>query len=188
MANFSVAQQYFIDLLRSELSMRVQQAAGSSFILNAKFSDEELWEDFRLGLTMFNSYPPMLTYIVSQDLYQMSSSITLADPTAVVTENSESILISPIMMCSMFYAGLRLQWFEAGKHFRYNDNGISIERAKQADYNSIASSILGYIQSTVPLIKKAYAFATVGVKGQFSGTISYPRSLTRGLRGTRLGS
>jgi hypothetical protein len=103
-------------------------------------------------------------------------------------ESSQSILVTPIMMCAMFFVGLRLQWFEAGVHFQYNDNGISIARDKQPKYQAIiAGSILAYIQTQLPALRKQLAFEGVRPKGSFSGMIAFPRSLTRGLRGTRLG-
>jgi hypothetical protein len=85
--------------------------------------------------------------------------------------------------------GTRLEWYEAGRHFRYNDNGISIERVKQADYqNVVGSSVLQYITVVLPILRKALGFNRISIKGQFSGMVAFPRSLTRGLRGTRLGS
>jgi len=91
-------------------------------------------------------------------------------------------------MCALFYSGLRLQWFEAGKHFRYNDNGISIERAKQQDYaNIVNGDILAYLNSTLLMVKKTLGFTLVKPKGLWSGMVAYPRSLSRGLRGTRSG-
>ena len=187
---FSVAQQFYINLLRSQLSMRIANAAGSSYQLMARLGDTELWEDLRLGINMFNSYPPTMTFYTFKDIYQASQQEINAggDPAAPESESPLSIYLTSIMMCSMFFTMLRLQVFEAGKHFRYNDNGVSIERVKQADYgNIVAGSILQYITTVLPTQRKAAAFASIGIKGQFSGLISFPRSLTRGLRGTRLG-
>jgi hypothetical protein len=87
----------------------------------------------------------------------------------------------------MFFSGIRLQWFEAGKHFRYNDNGISIERVKQQDYQNVGSGILQFINAVLPGLRKTLGFHRIHILGQFSGMVSFPRSLTRGLRGTRLG-
>lgn len=187
---YSVAQQFYIDQLRSQLSMRLSPASGSSFILPAKLGDEELWEDLRNGIQFFNSYPPVLTTYSFKDLYAASQT-TLdsgGDPLAPESETAVSIYGSAILICAQFFTGLRLQWFEAGKHFRYNDNGISIERAKQADYqNIVGSNILTYITSTLTVLKKSIGLQNVYPKGLFSGMVSMPRSLTRGLRGTRLG-
>lgn len=188
---FSTAQQYFIDRLRSMLSMRVSKASGSSYQLAAKLGDDELWEDLRNGLAFFNTFPPVITTYSYRDLYDASAQTEQSggDPFAPETETTFSVLIGAVMNCAMFYSGLRLQWFEAGKHFRYNDNGISIERAKQADYqNIVGTNILQYISTVLPGLRKALAFDKVTIKGLFSGAISMPRSLTRGLRGTRLGS
>ena len=71
----STAQQYFVDLIRSHVSMREANAEGSSYKLSAILGDEELWEDFRLGLSYFNSLPPMVTIINSDNLDKSSSSL-----------------------------------------------------------------------------------------------------------------
>jgi hypothetical protein len=186
----SIEQQFFVTQLRSQLSMRIANAAGSSYQLPARLGDEELWEDLRLGLNMFNGYPPILTFYRFKDLYDASAqaAATGGDPFAPENESSISIFLTAVIMCAMFFTCLRLQLFEAGKHFRYNDNGVSIERVKQADYgNVVAGSILQFITQVLPGMRKSIAFERVGIKGQFSGMISFPRSLTRGLRGTRLG-
>uniref|UniRef100_A0A7C3WX03 Uncharacterized protein n=1 Tax=Dictyoglomus turgidum TaxID=513050 RepID=A0A7C3WX03_9BACT len=186
----SQAQQYFVDLLRSHLSMREVNAKGSSYKLSAVLGDEELWEDFRLGLNYFNTTPPVLTTFSSEDLYQVSKATISegGDPNAPEREDIQSILITPVIMCALFFTGMRLQWFEAGKHFRYSDNGISIERAKQQDYaNIVNGDILAYLNNQLLAIKKALGFKLLKSKGLWSGMISMPRSLTRGLRGTRIG-
>ncbi|MFA5724151.1 MAG: hypothetical protein WC979_07895 [Candidatus Pacearchaeota archaeon] len=186
----SIEQQYLVNLLRSMLSMRVTAASGSAFQLPSKLSDVELWEDVRLGLNMFNTTPPIITMYSSKDLYDASSIATASngDPLSPETETLASIFNTSVMMCAMFFTGLRLQWFEAGKHFRYNDNGITLERVKQQDYQNIGTGILQYISTTLPAVRKTLGFKRIGIKGQWSGTISMPRSLTRGLRGTRLGN
>lgn len=176
----TVEQQYFVDLLRSRLSMRTQLASGSSMRIPGQLGNDELWEDFRMGLNFFNTYPPIITTYTSTDLYQGSASPTSEDVT--------SVLSSTVVMCAEFFAGIRLQWFEAGVHFEYNDNGISLMRKKQQDYAAIANgSILSFINATLPILRKTLAFQRITFKGQFSGQVGFPRSLTRGLRGTRLG-
>lgn len=187
---YSVAQQFYIDLLRSHISMRTTAASGSSYNLNAKLGDAELWEDFRLGLNFFNVFPPQLTTYNSDNLYSISQSTANdgGDPAAPEREDLGSILTTPIIMCALFFTGMRLQWFEAGKHFRYNDNGISIERVKQQDYaNIVNGDILAYLNNTLLMVKKTLAMSLTKMKGLWSGMVSLPRSLTRGLRGTRSG-
>lgn len=188
--NLSVSQKYLVDLLRSHLSMREANAEGSSYKLGAILGDEELWEDVRLGINYFNVLPPTLTTFNSGELYNVSQHTEDqgGDPQAPEREDFQSILITPIIMCSLFFTGMRLQWFEAGKHFRYNDNGISIERVKQQDYaNIVNGDVLAYLNTTALMVKKALGFKLIRSKGLFSGMISMPRSLTRGLRGTRMG-
>ncbi len=188
--NLSAAQQYFVDLLRSHLSMREANAEGSSFKLPAVLSDEELWEDFKLGLGYFNTAPPSITTINSDNLYTTAKSAedNGGDARAPEREDLQSVLITPVIMCALFFTGMRLQWFEAAKHFRYNDNGISIERVKQQDYaNIVNGDILAYLNNQLLSVKKVVSFKLIKPKGLWSGMISMPRSLTRGLRGTRMG-
>ena len=187
----STEQQYLVDLLRSQLSMRVTAASGSSYVLPAKLGDAELWEDIRLGLNMFNTTPPILTSYSSKDIYDASAQAANQglDPVAPENESFLSVFTTCILNCAMFYSGIRLQWFESGKHFIYSDNGISLTRDKQGKYQSVVgSNILNYITVVLPLIRKTLGFSRLSIKGQFSGGISMPRSLTRGLRGTRLGN
>lgn len=176
----STEQTFFVDLLRSRLSMRTQIASGSSFRLPAQLGNDELWEDYRMGLNFFNTYPPIITTYSSVDLYAGAANPTL--------ETNESVLSTAVMVCAEFFAGIRLQWFEAGVHFEYSDNGISLMRKKQQDYAAIVNgSIMQFINITLPVLRKTLAFDRVHPKGQFSGMIGFPRSLTRGLRGTRIG-
>lgn len=183
---YSQAQEFFINMLRGMLTMHFHTVAGSDYSGISKLGDEELWEDLRLGINFFNSYPPVVTTYSFEDLYKNSRNYD--DPAAPEKETAESVLMTPVMMCSLFFVGMRLQFFEAGKHFEYNDNGISLSRKKQQDYASIVgSSILQYLNNQLAIIKKVTAFKSVSPMGLFSGMVSYPRSLTRGLRGTRLG-
>jgi hypothetical protein len=184
---FSVAQEYFINYYRGMLTMQFHKVAGSDYDGIAKLGDEELWGDLRLGINFFNSYPPIVTTYRFADLY--SNVGDAEDPMAPENESLASSLVAPVMMCAMFFTGMRLQFFEAGKHFEYNDNGIYLGRKKQADYaNIVGGSILQYLNAQLVVIKKTLGFSRIKVKGLFSGIISYPRSLTRGLRGTRMGS
>jgi len=183
---YSQAQEFFINQLRGMLTMHFRNVAGSDYDGIAKLGDEELWQDLRLGINYFNSYPPVFTTYSFENLY--ANSRNFDDPTAPESETMESALMTPVLMCALFFVGMRLQFFEAGKHFEYNDNGISLSRKKQADYASIVGgSILQYLSQQLGMLRKVLAFKSVNIQGLFSGMISYPRSLTRGLRGTRSG-
>jgi len=189
---FTEAQEFFIGQLRGMLTMHFSDdssgyaVAGSDYGGISKLGDEELWQDLRLGINYFNSYPPVLTTYSFANLY--ANNANYSDPTAPESETMESALMTPVLMASLFFVGMRLQFFEAGKHFEYNDNGISISRKKQADYASIVGgSILQYLNQQMALLKKVLAFKSVNPMGLFSGMVSFPRSLTRGLRGTRIG-
>lgn len=186
--NLSSAQQYFVNLVRSQVSMRTTAAGGSSYTVSSRLGDEEIWEDVRLGLNYFNTLGPALTTFSLQDIYnQQQATVTAGgEEAAPETEDINSILITPIVMCALFYTGIRLQFFEAHKHFRYNDNGISIERVKQQDYaNIVNGDILSYLTNVLPGIKKAISFRRLNPLHLFSGGISMPRSLVRSLRGVR---
>ena len=190
MAVYTTAQQYFINLLRSQLSMRITPAAGSAYTLYSKLGDDELWEDLRFGLNYFNTIPPIQSTLRFSDLYsanaQVASGSTSDNPD---NENFSSIYETPVIMCAMLFVGIRLGMFEAGKHFRYNDNGISLERAKGQEYQNVLSSyILPYLTTALPLIRTTLAYSQLNIRGQFSGLIGFPRSISRSLRGTRLGS
>ena len=177
----SEQQQFFVNLLRSRVSMRTQLASGSNYRLPSQLGNEELWEDVRLGFNFFNTFPPVITTFTTADAYPGLFDIT--------NEQENSVLGSSIMLCCEFFVGIRLQWFEAGVHFEYNDNGISLMRKKQQDYAAITNgSILSFINATLPVLRKVLAFNQIHPAGQFSGQVSFPRSLTRGLRGTRLGA
>jgi hypothetical protein len=183
---YSQAQEFFIGHLRGMLTMYYHKVAGSDYDGIAKLGDDELWQDLRLGINYFNSYPPVMTTYSFEDLYKNSRNYS--DPTAPESETAESAMITPVMMCALFFVGMRLQFFEAGKHFEYNDNGISIMRKKQADYaNIVGGSVLAYLSAQLGLIKKSFKMQLIKPKGLFSGGVGFPRSLTRGLRGTRLG-
>jgi hypothetical protein len=188
---FTTEQEFFLNKLRSMISMRFTNAAGSSFTLPSKLGDEELWEDLISGVSTFNSWPPIITNLTLRDLYSASAQNVQqgGDPLVPVVDVGYSTFMAPVLMCASFHIGIRLQWFEAGKHFVYNDNGLYIERKKQADYANIeAGSIIQYMTTTLNGIKRMIALSSAHPKGQFSGMVSFPRSLTRGLRGTRLGS
>lgn len=177
--DLSAEQAACVSLLRSRLSMRVQLASGSSMRTPGQLGNDELWEDFRMGLNYFNTFPPIITTYSSADIYAGSGNTT--------SEDTTSVLSTAAMMCAEFFVGIRLQWFESAIHFEYNDNGVSLMRKKQADYAAVNAGILQFMNATLPVLKKALAFSRIYPKGQFSGMIGMPRSLTRGLRGTRLG-
>lgn len=148
--------------------MRMERATDSVFQLPDRLGNEELREDWIRGLSFFDSFPPNTFTFTFADL--------------------PDELITPVWMCAEFFSAQRLQWFEAGVHFQYNDNGITLIRDKQPKYQAIGSAILQYITTNLKWIKLAYGMSSLHVAGQFSGMISMPRSLTRGIRGTRLGS
>ncbi|MCK9541074.1 MAG: hypothetical protein M0R03_03490 [Novosphingobium sp.] len=184
-------QRFFLDMYRSFFSMRLTAAEGSVYILDSKLGDAELWEDLRLGINLFNSWPPNITFIKFKQLYRPLQQAQDRGENILTGESTDasSLMLSPIFMCALFWTGVRLQWFEAGKHFEYNDNGISIIRRKQQDYgNIINGSVLQFLSAQLSLLKRTLKFQITRPKGLFSGGLGFPRSLTRGQRGTRLGA
>jgi len=150
--------------------MRVQNAPGSVFKMPDQLGDAELREDWYRGLSFFNSYPPItfgFSFAQLQDI--------------------PDVLVDPIWLCAEFHSSQRLQWFEAGVHFQYSDNGIVLTRDRQAKFAAANQGTLNWISTTLKPTKMAYQMGTLTIAGQFSSVISFPRSLTRGLRGTRLG-
>ena len=184
-------QNFFVEMYRRFLSMRLTPVAGSTYTLTAeRLGTEELWDDLRLGINMFNSWPPSFTSIRYKDLYVPFKRAADNGDDLITGETTDlnSQMLAPILMCSLLWTCVRIQLFEAGKHFEYNDNGISLMRKKQADYGSIVGgSILQYLSTQLLLLKKSLKMHTIKPKGLFSGGVGFPRSLTRGLRGTRLG-
>jgi len=185
----SIEQQYLVDLLRSQISMRLTAASGSSYVLPAKLGDAELWEDVRLGLNMFNTTHPIITTYSSKDLYDASAAATTngLDPLAPENETFASVFTTCVIFCGLFFSGQRMQWFEAGKHFSYSDNGITLTRDKQQKFQSAGAGILQYVSTMLPLVRKTLGYSRLHIRGAWSGSIGLSRSLTRGLRGTRLG-
>lgn len=92
MLNFTIEQQFFVDLLRSRLSMRTQLASGSNYRVPGQLGNDELWEDFRMGLNFFNTYPPIITTFTSTDLFAGAANPTLETPS--------SVLSTPVMVCA----------------------------------------------------------------------------------------
>ena len=130
-------QNFFVEMYRQFLSMRITPVAGSTYVLTAeRLGTEELWDDLRLGINLFNSWPPSYTYFRYIDMYAPFKTAKDNGEDIITGEatNLSAQMLSPILMCSLFWTGVRLQWFEAGKHFEYNDNGISLMRKKQMDY------------------------------------------------------
>lgn len=188
----NTSQQYFVDQMRTYFTAWGLPVSGSTQTLpSPRPGDAELWQDFYFGLSYFNTCPPIMTFYNINDLYAAAqrSINSGGDPNAPTTFGVVDVLVAPVILCAVFFTGLRLQWFEAGKHFMYNDNGIYIERKKQADYqNIVGGNVLQFvIGGQLKQLRQILGFWRINPKGQFSGMISYPRSLTRGIRGTRLG-
>jgi hypothetical protein len=165
--DYTANEQSLIDSLRSTMSMRA--TGESAFVSAAKLSDEELYDAIRDAVDYVNGYPPPLAIAYTPD-------------------NIPATLIGPMKLIAIFWCMVQLGIFEIGKHFQYNDNGISLGRDRSDKYMRIADSLLNQAEKMLQKLKLHFAFSNLGLRGQFSSTLSVPRSLLRGLRGTRQGS
>ncbi len=125
--------------------------------------DREILDYLQSSLNWWNAYPPALTF---------HNFTSLPGPYFSIVE--EGAVIKALEALGIF---------EAGKHFMYNDNGISLTRDRSAKYQAIWNGLLsGYVQHLKSMRTK-YALDNVTIKGVFSSTTGFPRSLSRALRG-----
>lgn len=163
---YTDAEQTHINTVRSLLSMR---QTDSAFASAARLSDEEIYVALGQGVNYVNAYPPVLATVYTVDTIPAG-------------------LTGPLYSVGMFWCLVQLGVFEVGKHFQYNDNGISLGRDKSGQYMTIAQSLLTSADVILSKMKLPMAMGEMRPAGQFSGTIAVPRSIIRGLRGTRQGS
>jgi hypothetical protein len=125
--------------------------------------DREVLDFLQDSLNWWNAYPPAITFHSFIDVPQPYYSII--EKGAVIT-------------------GLTaLGIYEAGKHFIYNDNGISLTRDRSAKYSGIFSALMQSYIINLKAMRTKYALDHVNMRGMFSSTTGFPRSLSRALRG-----
>jgi uncharacterized protein YdeI (BOF family) len=155
----SIIEGVLVDAVRSKLYMHLD-AGGYR---NKYLSDREMLDYIQNGLDWFNSEPPLITGFNFKNLPR---------------EYYRTVEIGAIV-----HALIGLEILEAGKHFSYNDNGISITRDRSGKYLSIYQSIMQTYLEEMKRIKQMYAMNHFGMRGLFSSTVGFPRSLSRALRG-----
>lgn len=155
----AIVEGALLDAMRSKLYMHLD-AGGYR---NKYLSDREMLDYLQNGLDWFNAEPPLVTYFSFKSL--------------------PMVYYREIEMGAIIHALIGLEVLEAGKHFAYNDNGISITRDRSGKYLSIYQSLATAYQERIRKVKQMYAFNHVGMRGLFSSTTGFPRSLSRALRG-----
>jgi len=155
----AVIEGALLDALRSKLYMHLD-AGGYR---NKYLSNREMLDFLQNGLDWFNAEPPLITSFTFKNL-----------PTQYYRV---------IELGAIIHALIGLEILEAGKHFSYSDNGISITRDRSGKYLNIYQSLTSSYLEELKRIKQMYAFNNVGMRGMFSSTVGYPRSLSRALRG-----
>jgi len=156
----AVRKGVYLDRVRSKLYMHLD----SGGFVNKFPRNREILDLMQNSLDWINAHPPHLT---SFDY------ITLPDSFIYLLEMGTVIL-----------ALQALGIFEAGKHFVYNDNGLSLTRDRSAKYMALYGAILQQYAKNLKDTKTIYSLNSVNMKGMFSSTTGYPRSLSRALRGT----
>ena len=155
----AVIEGALLDAMRSKLFMHLD-AGGYR---NKYLSNREMLDFLQNGLDWFNAEPPLVTSFTFKNLPTQYYRI--------------------IELGAIIHALIGLEILEAGKHFSYSDNGISITRDRSGKYLSIYQSLTQSYLEELKRIKQMYAFNNVGMRGMFSSTVGYPRSLSRALRG-----
>lgn len=155
----SIVEGVLLDAVRSKLFMHLD-AGGYK---NKYLSNREMLDFLQNGLDWFNAEPPLVTAFNFKSLPQQYYRV--------------------VEMGAIIHALIGLEIFEAGKHFSYSDNGISITRDRSGKYLSIYSSLVQTYREELKRIKQIYAMNHFGMRGMFSSTVGYPRSLSRALRG-----
>ena len=132
-----------------------------------KFPDEdaELRTYIQNSIDQFNFFPPIVTSYNADTLPEQYFGL--------------------IELGGVIWALIGLSILEAGKHFAYSDNGISITRDRSGKYSGIWTPLLTSYLSMLEKTKKVMALSRLRMEGQFSSTVGYPRSLDRALRGVR---
>lgn len=155
-----VVKGVLLEQVRSMLYMHADMAGFSN-----KFPrDRELLDHLQTSLNWWNAHPPALTF----------------DDFISIPEPYHYLLTTGAVILGLQAVGI----FEAGKHYIYNDNGISLTRDRSGKFQSIYATLLQTYAIQLKAARVKYAMDGFGVRGIFSSTTGYPRSLSRALRGT----
>jgi len=155
----AVFKAKFMEGVRSKLYMHLDSAG----FVNKFPRNREILDLMQNSLDWINGHPPVLTLFNFTNL-PVTFHHLLEMGTVILALQSVGI-------------------FEAGKHYVYSDNGISISRDRSSKYMQIYGTIMQQYADLMKRTKLTYALHTVKAQGMFSSTTGYPRSLSRALRG-----
>jgi len=155
----SIVKAQMIERVRSMLYMH-QDMGGFS---NKFPRDRELLDYLQDSLNWWNAHPPAITF---------HSFIGIPTPYYAIVE--EGAVINGLKALGIY---------EAGKHFIYSDNGISLTRDRSAKYTAIFNPLIQHYVARLKEMRVKYALDHVNIRGLFSSTTGFPRSLSRALRG-----
>jgi len=155
----SIVKAQMAERVRSQLYMHADMGGFSN-----KFPrDREILDFLQDSLNWWNSYPPAITF---------HNFLGVPPPYYSIIEKG-----------AVINALTALGVYEAGKHFIYNDNGISLTRDRSAKYAGIFGPLMQSYVTNLKAMRMKYALDHVTMKGLFSSTTGFPRSLSRALRG-----
>lgn len=157
----SIIKGVMLERVRSQMYMH-QDMAGFS---NKFPRDRELLDHLQTGLNWWNAHPPAITF---------HSFLDVPQPYYAIIE--EGAVINALVALGVF---------EAGKHFIYNDNGISLTRDRSGKYQAIFGQLMSSYSVHLKAMRTKYALDHVNARGLFSSTTGFPRSLSRALRGVQ---
>jgi len=155
----SIVKAQMSERVRSRLYMH-QDLGGFA---NKFPRDREVLDYLQDSLNWWNAFPPTLTYHTFMDI-----------PSPYYSIIEEGAVINGLKALGIY---------EAGKHFIYNDNGISLTRDRSAKYAGIFGPLMQAYAANLKAMRTKYALSSITIRGQFSSTTGFPRSLSRALRG-----
>jgi len=126
--------------------------------------DREILDYLQESLNWWNAHPPAVTFHSFTDI-----------PSAYYAIIEEGAVIKGLIALGIY---------EAGKHFAYSDNGLSLTRDRSGKYQAIFSGLFQSYINSLKAMRTKYALDNVTARGMFSSTVGFPRSLSRALRGT----
>jgi len=156
----SIVKAQMAERVRSQLYMHADMGGFA----NKLPRDREILDYLQDSLNWWNSYPPAITF---HDFYGI--------PTPYYSIIEKGAVITGLTALGIY---------ESGKHFIYNDNGISLTRDRSGKYAGIFAPLMQSYITNLKVMRTKYALDHVGIKGMFSSTTGFPRSLSRALRGT----
>ena len=155
----AVNKAVYLEGVRSKLYMHMDMGG----FVNKFPRDREIIDLMQNSLDWINAHPPSFTQFNFRNLPSQFDYL--------------------LEMGTVILALQALGIFEAGKHFVYSDNGISITRDRSGKYMSLYSGILQNYANSLKSVKTIYSLNNVKMHGMFSSTAGMPRSLSRALRG-----